>query len=42
MELLLNISVPLPMAFAAEGHLAEGQISNNNSNDNNLYYSIIY
>jgi len=38
--MLLSMSIPLPMAFAAEGHLAEGQINNNNNN-NNYYYSII-
>jgi len=30
MELLLNMSVTLSMAFAAEAHLADGQINNNN------------
>jgi hypothetical protein len=35
MEILFNISSPLPMAFAAETHVAEGQINNNNSNNNN-------
>jgi hypothetical protein len=37
------MSVPLLMAFAAEEHLAEGQINNNNNNNNNnYYYPIIY
>jgi hypothetical protein len=50
MELLLNMSVPLSMAFGPIAHLAEGQINNNNNNDsnnnnndnNNCYYSFIY
>jgi len=40
MELLLNMPVPLRTAFAAEVHLAEGQINNNNNNT--YYYPIIY
>ena len=40
MEFLLNMSLPLPVTFAAKAYLAEVQINNNDNN--NYYYSIIY